>query len=510
MKKEERLLSLDTLRGFDMFFIMGGGSLLLALASFLPEDCRAIVTEQMGHKEWNGLAFYDLIFPLFLFLAGVSFPFSMAKQLSAGKDKSEITLKIIRRGLLLVFFGVLYNGLLQFDFETLRYASVLGRIGLAWMFASLIYLWFGKKVALFLSAKILLLYWALLALIVAPDAPAGAGSFSMEGCIVGYIDRLLLPGQLHLEIHDPEGILSTLPAIVTALIGIFTGEFVRSEWGSGHKKSLVMLFAALSLLVVGYLWGMFFPLNKNLWTSSFELLTKVAVEYSTRGIEGMKLVLHIEGLENIVGVANGKMAGVGVVGCAAVLIGGSDDVGIEALVMLRKTVGGRLGRSSLKVVEVAVLLLVVRKTLTHVEKNLLCKLTGLGMCHILSQPLCIKAGLVHTNKSDGGEVIVEGAEITLGVGIQTLAEKLCDNITLYLKRARRKVKHMVEALVEVLLILCKICNSGHINGNNADRAGGLAGAEESAGLLTKLTEVKAQTAAHGTHVGGLHVGVDIV
>lgn len=269
MKKEERLLSLDTLRGFDMFFIMGGGSLLLALASFLPEDCRAIVTEQMGHKEWNGLAFYDLIFPLFLFLAGVSFPFSMAKQLSAGKDKSEITLKIIRRGLLLVFFGVLYNGLLQFDFETLRYASVLGRIGLAWMFASLIYLWFGKKVALFLSAKILLLYWALLALIVAPDAPAGAGSFSMEGCIVGYIDRLLLPGQLHLEIHDPEGILSTLPAIVTALIGIFTGEFVRSEWGSGHKKSLVMLFAALSLLVVGYLWGMFFPLNKNLWTSSF-------------------------------------------------------------------------------------------------------------------------------------------------------------------------------------------------------------------------------------------------
>ncbi len=269
MKKEERLLSLDTLRGFDMFFIMGGGSLLLALAAFLPDECRGIVTEQMGHKAWNGLAFYDLIFPLFLFLAGVSYPFSMAKQLSARKSKGEITIKIIRRGLLLVFFGVLYNGLLQFDFETLRYASVLGRIGLAWMVAALIYLWLGKKVALFLSAKILLLYWALLALVVAPYAPVGADSFSMEGCIVGYVDRMLLPGQLHLEIHDPEGILSTLPAIVTALIGIFTGEFVRCECGSGHKKSLVMLLAALSLLVVGYLWGIFFPVNKNLWTSSF-------------------------------------------------------------------------------------------------------------------------------------------------------------------------------------------------------------------------------------------------
>ena len=268
-RKEERLLSLDTLRGFDMFFIMGGGSLLLAIANFLPEDCRAIVTEQMGHKAWNGLAFYDIIFPLFLFLAGVSFPFSMAKQLSAQKSKGEITLKILRRGLLLVFLGVLYNGLLQFNFDTLRCASVLGRIGLAWMFASLIYLWFGKKIALLLSANILLIYWALLVLVVAPDAPVAADSLSMEGCIVGYVDRLLLPGQLYLEIHDPEGILSTLPAIVTALIGIFTGEFIRSEWGSGHKKSLVMLLVALSLLVVGYLWGIFFPINKNLWTSSF-------------------------------------------------------------------------------------------------------------------------------------------------------------------------------------------------------------------------------------------------
>lgn len=269
MKKEERLLSLDTLRGFDMFFIMGGGSLLLALATFLPDGCRDILTEQMGHKEWNGFAFYDLIFPLFLFLSGVSFPFSMSKQLSVGKSKREISLKVVRRGITLLFLGVLYNGLLQFDFDTLRYASVLGRIGLAWMFASLIYLWFGKRVAIFLSVKIMLLYWALLALVVAPDAPVGADPLSMEGSVVGYVDRLLLPGRLHLDIHDPEGLLSTFPAIVTALFGILTGEFVRSGWGSGYKKSIAMLLAALTLLAVGYLWDTVFPINKNLWTGSF-------------------------------------------------------------------------------------------------------------------------------------------------------------------------------------------------------------------------------------------------
>ena len=111
MEKDGRLLSLDALRGFDMFFIMGGGSLLLAVASFFPGDCAAALAEQMGHKEWHGFAFYDLIFPLFLFLAGVSFPFSLHKQLSVGKDRAAISLKCIKRGFMLILLGVLYNGL---------------------------------------------------------------------------------------------------------------------------------------------------------------------------------------------------------------------------------------------------------------------------------------------------------------------------------------------------------------------------------------------------------------
>jgi predicted acyltransferase len=269
MKENKRLLSLDALRGFDMFFIMGGGSLVLALSAFMPDGVATAIAGQVGHKAWHGFAFYDLIFPLFLFLAGLSFPFSLSKQYSADKSKFSILWKIVRRGFLLVLLGMLYNGLLQFDFDNMRYASVLGRIGLAWMLAALIYVLTGYKISVILSAVILIGYWILLSLVVAPDAPYGYSTFSMEGSIVGYVDRLLLPGRLHLEIHDPEGLLSTLPAIVTAMSGIFTGEYVRSSSSTVYRKCSVMLVVALLLLLVGYIWDYVFPINKNLWTSSF-------------------------------------------------------------------------------------------------------------------------------------------------------------------------------------------------------------------------------------------------
>lgn len=290
-EKNRRLLSLDALRGFDMFFIMGGGALLLSLSSFLPDSISAVIAEQMGHKEWHGFAFYDLIFPLFLFLAGVSFPFSLSKM---GKNKSRMLFKILRRALILLFLGVLYNGLLNFDFENLRYASVLGRIGLAWAVAALIYLFGGKKVSIAVSVILLLGYWALLALVKAPDALPEVDVYSMEGSIVGYIDRLFLPGTLHLGIHDPEGLLSTLPAVVTAMVGIFTGEFVRDNKVKEYRKVGIMLFASLLLLVMGYLWGMVFPINKNLWTSSFALF---AAGWSLLLFAMFYLVIDVVGLK---------------------------------------------------------------------------------------------------------------------------------------------------------------------------------------------------------------------
>lgn len=267
--KSERLMSLDTLRGFDMLFIMGGDAFFFALGSLLPGTIFEIWGKQMRHVQWNGFSFEDLIFPLFLFLAGVSFPFSLAKQRNAGKGNREVSLRILRRGLTLVLLGLIYNGLLQFNFEAMRYASVLGRIGLAWMFAALLYVWLKRKWCITVSVTILLGYWAALALITAPDAGDASG-FSIEGNIAGYIDRTILPGYLHLGIHDPEGLLSTIPAIVTALFGMFTGDFIKSDSTlSGFAKCGMLGIAALILIATGLLWDNLIPINKNLWSSSF-------------------------------------------------------------------------------------------------------------------------------------------------------------------------------------------------------------------------------------------------
>lgn len=138
-KQPQRLQSLDVLRGLDMFSIMGGHSLLLVLATSFPNPFFLAIAEQMEHVEWNGLHLIDIVFPLFLFIAGISFPFSLAKQREHKVKEADIYKKIISRGLMLVLLGFIYNGLLDFDFEHQRYASVLGRIGLALMFASLIF-----------------------------------------------------------------------------------------------------------------------------------------------------------------------------------------------------------------------------------------------------------------------------------------------------------------------------------------------------------------------------------
>lgn len=222
----------------------------------------------MHHVEWNGLTHHDTIFPLFLFIAGISFPFSLEKQREQGKTEAEIHRKIIRRGLTLILFGIIYNGLLNFDFVHQRYASVLGRIGLAWMVGALLFVHTRTITRAWITAAILVGYWLLLAFVPAPDGN-GAGVFTMEGSLVGYVDRLLLPGRLHLTVHDPEGILSAVPAVATALLGMFAGELVKREGMADRKKVGVLAAAGAVLLVVGLVWSSFFPVNKNLWTSSF-------------------------------------------------------------------------------------------------------------------------------------------------------------------------------------------------------------------------------------------------
>jgi predicted acyltransferase len=273
MKKEfdknERIYSLDALRGFDMLFIMGLATWIVALCKFFPSSgLMQWLTLQMKHVEWHGLAHHDTIFPLFLFVAGVSFPFSIAKQRAAGRTEKQIFVKIVTRGIVLVLLGLVHNGLFKFDFANFRCASVLGRIGLAWMFSALMFMKLNNKLLVVIAAVLLTGYWLFMWLI-----PGGTDPYSFENNLVGAIDRMVLPGKLAYgnNYFDPEGLLSTLPSIVTAMLGMFTGRFIRisNEKISGHKKTLYMTLAAVALLVIGLLWSIVFPLNKKIWSSSF-------------------------------------------------------------------------------------------------------------------------------------------------------------------------------------------------------------------------------------------------
>ena len=269
-----RLLSLDALRGFDMVFIMGGAALLAALAQWLPCPFTEELARQMDHVEWHGLQHPDTIFPLFLFIAGISFPFSLAKQQQDGRSSAATHWKVVRRGLTLVALGIIYNGLLShWNLADARYASVLGRIGLAWMFAALIFLHTDWRRRALSAAVLLVGYWLLLRFVPAPDG-GGADVYSAQGSLTGYIDRLLLPGTIYYGNLDPEGILGTVPAIATALLGMLTGEWVRLERPglTPSKKAAGMAVAAVALLAAGLLWSLDFPINKKLWTSSFVLV----------------------------------------------------------------------------------------------------------------------------------------------------------------------------------------------------------------------------------------------
>jgi predicted acyltransferase len=272
MNKNDRLLSLDALRGFDMLFIMGLSTFAANLcAAFGAGDCW--LARQMRHVEWHGFAQHDTIFPLFLFIAGLAFPFSCAKMRERGWNASRICGKIAWRAFALVMLGMVYNGLFAKGFGEVRWASVLGRIGLAWAFAALLYLAFHLRTRIMVAAGLLVGYWAVMRYATVPGAPAGADPWSVEWNLAAYVDRLLLPNPLGKTGADPEGILSTFPAVVTAMLGMFTGEFVRREGRlGGRAKTLAMLGAAAILLAVGLAWSCWMPINKKLWTSTFVLV----------------------------------------------------------------------------------------------------------------------------------------------------------------------------------------------------------------------------------------------
>ena len=266
----KRLFSLDALRGFDMFWIMGAEDIVHQLAKVTGSPFLEAFALQLNHPAWHGFRFYDLIFPLFLFMAGVATPYSLGKELEKGKTNNQLLFRVIKRGLILVLLGIIYNNGLELrPLSEIRFGSVLGRIGLAYMFANIIYLYTKQRGQIIWFCSLLVGYWLLLLFNSAPGF--AAGDLTMEGNFASYLDRLIMPGKLYLSVHDPEGLISTIPAISTGLLGIYAGNLLKNSPITMERKSLQLLVMGIVSLLLAQLWNLVFPINKNLWTSSFVL-----------------------------------------------------------------------------------------------------------------------------------------------------------------------------------------------------------------------------------------------
>jgi predicted acyltransferase len=257
----ERILSLDVFRGLTMA--------LMVLVN--AQGTRAIYPI-LDHADWNGCTFADLVFPSFLFIVGMTTVISMHRHLlNKGESRGEIYKGILKRSILLFAFGLFLNAFpFHFDFATLRVYGILQRIAICYFVCALIYLNTSLKTQAVLFWGILIGYWYWLTQI---PVPGGNGdSLSLAHNWVGYIDKAMFsPAHLYRD-FDPEGLLSTLPAIATTLSGLITGRFLLSQYDK-QTKSLWMIIAGIAFIMLGWLWSYSFPLNKHLWTSSFVLWT---------------------------------------------------------------------------------------------------------------------------------------------------------------------------------------------------------------------------------------------
>jgi predicted acyltransferase len=273
VSRTERLMSIDALRGFDMFWIAGGDEIAKALGKLWGTPSSQKFVDQFEHVGWEGFRFYDLIFPLFLFTVGVVLPFSLRKYTSGGQAKAPALWRLSRRVLVLFFLGLVYSNFLQFHFDTQRYPGVLQRIAVCYGIAALIYLFTGVRTQVVLLVAILLGYWAILAFVPSPESHK-AGDYSIEHNLSGYIDRHVLPGKIYKSYYgygDNEGILSTVPAIATALLGVLAGQWLLTD-RSGARKGFGLALAGAASVGIGTLWGQVFPVIKILWTSSYVLI----------------------------------------------------------------------------------------------------------------------------------------------------------------------------------------------------------------------------------------------
>ena len=329
-----RLVCLDTLRGFDMFWILGADRVAYALHAMHDTPVTRFVATQLNHPDWAGFTCYDLIFPLFIFIVGVSSVFSLTNIVTQ-HGRAAAVRRILTRATLILLLGILANGGLAREWPDVRLGGVLQRIAIVYAAAGLLFVYLRPRVIAAIAAALLVGYWALLTFVpvrdvsldraalaarLGPDTaardrrhgpPSPAYRLQVEALfaattdhvrggyepgrnLANHLDFQLLPGRMYDVFFDPEGILSTLPAIATCLLGVFAGIWITRPDQSAKRKAIGLASAGLAALAVGYLWGLEFPVVKKLWTSSFVLvaggwsLLLLAAFYSVVDIRGWR------------------------------------------------------------------------------------------------------------------------------------------------------------------------------------------------------------------------------
>ena len=285
----QRLTSLDALRGFDMMWIIGGDAIGSALAGLKGGVVVHFLAREMEHAEWDGFFFYDLIFPLFVFMVGIAIPLSLDRMVARNGRPTAVR-RVVIRGMLMFLLGILYYGGISEGFERIRLLGVLQRLGICYVAASLLHLYVRPRTIAGVAVALLVGYWALMTFVPVPGF--GAGDFARGHNLANWIDAHYLPLRVWYGDYDPEGLLSTLPAIASCLLGLFAGRLLCNERYSAENKAKILALSGVILIALGYAWGLQFPVNKRLWTSSFVL---VAGGWSTLLLAAFYFVIDVRG-----------------------------------------------------------------------------------------------------------------------------------------------------------------------------------------------------------------------
>lgn len=273
-KDSKRLMSLDALRGFDMFWIVGASGLFVGLEKISDNAFFRAIVGQLEHVEWEGFAFYDLIFPLFVFMIGTSIVLSLSKSIQQdGMGKTY--LKIFRRSLLIYLLGLFYYGGISDGMDQIRYVGVLQRLAISYCITALLFCHLKWKGLFITCWGILIGYWACLTFIPFPGSEEGR--YTIDHNLTRYIDSIWLPGRRWNGDWDPEGLFSNLTAVASCIFGVLAGLLIQNSKFSDMKKVQTLWIGGIASLILGFVWGMQFPIIKNIWTSSYVL---VAAGYS--------------------------------------------------------------------------------------------------------------------------------------------------------------------------------------------------------------------------------------